>query len=624
MNWHKLLTSTSTATNEEINRLPSTSTTSVGNGNSTSIVTRRQPEDHIIQKLRMLLECLIQQKQNGHRDMFVSIDGAVSVQQTDKYIASQAGGEVDFLIAWLWMQNQSCDMTICRNLGNQIDTLLHLRDRQAAKMDKLCRCILGCSCMPTIYKRDMDLRLSERTRCLVATYVIPSRKKFHQQSNALEGRSHTLLDGALKITVTAKEILFHKGCLGTGACKKAIELENFDTFESSVFLQIKPTLSLQQLEVAKTQMASEYRLLQQFKGKEGIAQLSEIKLADPDSPLEGSTGFIMKYYNKSDLRSFLKISHSSVTKKQKHEICRQIASGLHAMHSAGVYHGDLKLSNIFLSLDPNDQSIKVGIGDFGFARTSPCIKENRGFTINYVAPELVIYKLDMADPNSTKDDSPPPSATTRLSQPAAKMDIWALGVTFFIIWLNKHPYSEQIQTQETNATKEHQKRSYLLNLSKMTTRDWQRKNTNIGLLAQNDRIHGLISEMLAPNPADRPDISQILERLMNEDSPNISSDRVSLTDSSNHPNSIEHIQCKNAEEGGLKNDNPHESNTKSSRLADRVPSLPELYIPRRQLEQHSAPADNEQPLNSSVSSLPSNSSLVLSESPCSSDSDSAI
>jgi serine/threonine-protein kinase len=77
------------------------------------------------------------------------------------------------------------------------------------------------------------------------------------------------------------------------------------------------------------------------------------------------------------------------------DIARQIADGLGAAHRAGVVHGDLRLSNIFVSRDRHNR-IEVKILDFGFTRMRSLLSthsseqgelESVSDTLHYIAPE---------------------------------------------------------------------------------------------------------------------------------------------------------------------------------------------------------------------------------------------
>lgn len=83
----------------------------------------------------------------------------------------------------------------------------------------------------------------------------------------------------------------------------------------------------------------------------------------------------------------------------------QVAGAVQYMHSKGVIHGDLKLTNLFL-----DANMNIKVGDFGLAtillpsskrKPKPC------GTSNYMAPEM------FASPYQGYDK---------------RADLWSLGV----------------------------------------------------------------------------------------------------------------------------------------------------------------------------------------------------
>ena len=66
---------------------------------------------------------------------------------------------------------------------------------------------------------------------------------------------------------------------------------------------------------------------------------------------------VTEYAEQGTLRGFLRKKYISVTSKLK--LCGNIASGLHAMHSCGVSHGDLKLENILIFREPDQPRCKA-------------------------------------------------------------------------------------------------------------------------------------------------------------------------------------------------------------------------------------------------------------------------
>jgi serine/threonine protein kinase len=96
---------------------------------------------------------------------------------------------------------------------------------------------------------------------------------------------------------------------------------------------------------------------------------------------------------------------------------RQLARGLHYIHSQHIVHGDIKLENILVDVKVQ----RCYIIDFGFSRhfeIGEHIITHRG-SPHYAAPEIFDAKL----------------------HEAPKIDIWALGVVLYILFTGFFPFS---------------------------------------------------------------------------------------------------------------------------------------------------------------------------------------
>jgi len=97
-----------------------------------------------------------------------------------------------------------------------------------------------------------------------------------------------------------------------------------------------------------------------------------------------------------------------------------ISHGLACLHSKGIIHGDLKPANVLL-----DQFQTAKLCDFGLSRIagvtvgSSCIG-----TITYMAPELLVVEENAHDIST-------------------KVDIWALGTTFWSMIELKEPFGDE-------------------------------------------------------------------------------------------------------------------------------------------------------------------------------------
>lgn len=118
-----------------------------------------------------------------------------------------------------------------------------------------------------------------------------------------------------------------------------------------------------------------------------------VGVVDWDTTPGGRPYLVMEYIEGETLATFLRRT-GPLSPAVAIDICRQIADGLSAAHSAGVVHRDLKPSNIFLDKNGGGPN-HVKILDFGIAKLvrtdQPLTKLNTGLigTPGYMSPEQV-------------------------------------------------------------------------------------------------------------------------------------------------------------------------------------------------------------------------------------------
>lgn len=201
--------------------------------------------------------------------------------------------------------------------------------------------------------------------------------------------------------------------------------------------------------------------------------------------------FTLKFYENGDL--FENVSRGGPV----HEgIARyyfmQLISAVEYLHSRNVAHRDLKLDNILL-----DDNFQLMLIDFGFA------EECRSKTSEK------LDDLEMAKVMGTKGYISPEQFYNDGNEPIwlKKWDLFALGVVLFIMVKGVCPFESPTRDDEF----------YQYILSKKTNYFWkmhQKKRRTFNNQAYNIlsyELKSLISDLLSPNPNERPDISEIRE-----------------------------------------------------------------------------------------------------------------
>ncbi|KAA6381842.1 MAG: putative Hsp70 family protein with protein kinase domain [Streblomastix strix] len=104
-------------------------------------------------------------------------------------------------------------------------------------------------------------------------------------------------------------------------------------------------------------------------------------------------------------------------------LMKQILEGMRAFHSSGLVHRDIKCDNILLHSPPGSGRVYTKISDFGFAKKVDLNNKQTYFagTIPFMSPEQF-----HENPIITQ-----------------KVDIYALGITFYKLITHKYPINER-------------------------------------------------------------------------------------------------------------------------------------------------------------------------------------
>ncbi|KAA6387959.1 MAG: putative phosphorylase b kinase gamma catalytic chain [Streblomastix strix] len=131
----------------------------------------------------------------------------------------------------------------------------------------------------------------------------------------------------------------------------------------------------------------------------------------------------MEYCNMMTLDIIAKQSNIQLPIFTLRAIMKQILEGMRAFHSSGLVHRDIKCDNILLHSPPGSGRVHAKISDFGFAKKVDLNNKQTYLagTVPFMSPEQF-------------HDNP------IITQ---KVDIYALGITFYKLFTHKYPVNER-------------------------------------------------------------------------------------------------------------------------------------------------------------------------------------
>ncbi|KAI3856645.1 hypothetical protein MKW92_004957 [Papaver armeniacum] len=181
---------------------------------------------------------------------------------------------------------------------------------------------------------------------------------------------------------------------------------------------------------------------------------------------------IMEYCSGSDLHNRL-MEISRFTESNAKILFRQLMGVVESCHGRGIVHRDIKLENIFLATEEDDQCPDIRLGDFGFATyIKPGQKLNKACgSLYYIAPEML-------DRNPVYDQA---------------VDVWSAGVVLFCLFSGNPPFDG-----ETN--------SHIIE----NIKDGSFYFDHFGWVNITELAKDLISGMLCKDPAKRLSATEVL------------------------------------------------------------------------------------------------------------------
>ncbi|KAA6374581.1 MAG: putative AGC family protein kinase [Streblomastix strix] len=132
--------------------------------------------------------------------------------------------------------------------------------------------------------------------------------------------------------------------------------------------------------------------------------------------------FPMEYANLGTLNIFVK-NKIQLPSSTLRALIKQILEGMRVFHNAKLVHRDIKCENILLHSPPESGRVHIKIADLGFAKKEDLTKEENSVagTTPYMAPELFKTPLIITQ----------------------KVDVYALGITFYRLITHKYPINER-------------------------------------------------------------------------------------------------------------------------------------------------------------------------------------
>lgn len=185
-------------------------------------------------------------------------------------------------------------------------------------------------------------------------------------------------------------------------------------------------------------------------------------------------------------------------------IAKQLTLGLYTIHANGYIHGDLKLGNALFTYLENDE-IFAGLSDFGFS-FKPEIEKNLPFPLNEgyygslfcTAPELFGKKT--------------------FDEDLFKVEIWALGYLFHMLFLKKDFDFGSIPSGQRNLLKDPVPNEKKINMVDLIMEEIEKpreiliKKENRSLL---EDLEILTYDMMRLDPSNRLTLQEVLVRIEN-------------------------------------------------------------------------------------------------------------
>ncbi len=319
------------------------------------------------------------------------------------------------------------------------------------------------------------------------------------------GKKFTKLEtsfSALKIS-SGNLILIKIKDLGKGTFKKATEREVYENINNFLpntriaMLKTKmggPGITQDMAKIIGRVAHTEFNCLEALKGLPNVLQIFSttytFSLKNNQTALDQI--LLTELFPEGNLDIFRNDFPLKFSTPQKNHIAHGLLKGLVAVHSKGIVHCDINLTNILVKIDPKVSSnYYAAISDFGSAKPQNQLNNAIG-TYWYMAPELWLGLY-----GDNKDLK---------AKVSAKLDVWSMGCALWELMNHKFvPWTTAFPDCRLGATFEDHKKSKAIAILSDPKTFPEPKDQNT--------LEWLIWKMLRPNPDERYSAQEALNAL---------------------------------------------------------------------------------------------------------------
>ena len=253
-------------------------------------------------------------------------------------------------------------------------------------------------------------------------------------------------------------------CLGLGAMGEVYEVEDQNLGVTRVMKLLRP-----ELVHARPHLVD--RFIRESRGLAKLRHPSVVPVLLSDRLADGTPFYVMEFVAGRSLAAFL-AKHAPLEPRVALPILMQLASGLEAVHAAGIVHRDVKPDNVLVWRE--SAGIRATLLDFGVMKLlADDVHEGFCGTPKYAAPEQLMGEL-----------------------PTVKFDIFALGCVAYQMLTRHEPYEDFDSPLER------------------VGRPAPRLAETGRAKRVSDDLAGLVADMLSLDPAQRPTARQVSDRLL--------------------------------------------------------------------------------------------------------------